>query len=267
MATFREPNGAHACCAPTLFSAEAPGAGSNTDFQDLWPRELSTASSDMHPTCVRMTDPRRQAAAGGGGSSHPRATPVADNPHMNGITPPGASSPTCIRMVDARCNGAGASCLAERRLMSPQAIVRQQSNAQLKELSQMRSVMTPPKMERRRSLKMCNWAVQQMSSRVNVLGGFSLKLSAAEARERTQWDGLHQLGGGTFASVASALRLDEAPVEDGFGGGGGARLMPMDLHSTEEVFALEVILGAARRWQRARRRRDSSPSEGLQTSQ
>tara|TARA_B110000046_G_C12693668_1_gene273630 strand:- start:223 stop:540 length:318 start_codon:yes stop_codon:yes gene_type:complete len=90
-----------------------------------------------------------------------------------------------------------------------------------------------------------------------------LPLSAVEAKRATQWDdlfALHQGPWSDFLGTGLVVMAAEA-LEMGPEGGGGLRMAPLTLHTDEEVGALEVIVGAARRWTRIRRRSGGPPSE------
>ena len=118
----------------------------------------------------------------------------------------------------------------------------------------------PPSAGGPKALKAAGWAVRQVNSLNTVLRSESkglMERSATLSRQHSQWDDFFALEGG-FASIVSSLKLSEAPVRDGVDGGGGVCLLPMDLHSMDEVHALGVIIAAARRWIHWRRARHAS---------
>jgi len=89
----------------------------------------------------------------------------------------------------------------------------------------------------------CGWAPE-------VPGVFS----AQDSRQHSQWDnfftlqGVSPSKGNGVSHVVSQCILDEKPLEPGFDGGGGVLIGLMSLHKMDEVRAVIVIAGAARRW-------------------
>ena len=83
-------------------------------------------------------------------------------------------------------------------------------------------------------------------------------LYTQQSRHLSQWDSLFTLqsaGAATGVShVVSHCVLEERPLEPGFDGGGGVMLGLMSLNKMDEVQALIVIAGAARKWTQLRDR-------------
>ena len=90
---------------------------------------------------------------------------------------------------------------------------------------------------------------KSLTSIVNAWHQEHVPLSVDESRHRSQWDDLFAMEGGVGA-VIPHFKLGEKPLEPGFDGGGGLRLHVMELHGGDDVEEVEIIAGAAHKWER-----------------
>lgn len=157
----------------------------------------------------------------------------------------------------AKRTGRIAPCLAKRPASAQQAGREARSDASttlntLRQQSRRNQDRSCPALLQHRRPSCRTLAVTKMNVAVH---GQPVPLSAVEARRASQWDSLFTLHRGIWSDFlgTGVVVITTDPLNMGPEGGGGLRMVPLMLHSDEEVCALEVIVGAARKWVRRRR--------------